>query len=159
MRPQLPAALVLAGLCACNGGLTNGPSGLSDGNGIPIGGPPGGGTDGGNDGGADGGADAGSDAGCVPLSLNTTGFIDGCVSLGNMVRGTGSVSVDPASCAAQINTGTGTVCVGTVHGAQDAFDGGCNAYNCQSPSLPGTITCITGPMSSCTILVCDAGGC
>ena len=152
MQKAAAAALMLAGFAACSG-YTRGTTGLSDGGSFIGGGT----SDAGAAGldGGDAGPDAGPDAGCAPLSLNTTGIIDTC--FGGGLATTGSVSVNTASCTAQVNT-TFTVCTGTVAGPSDAFDGGCGGYVCSGSSLPGTIVCPTGPNSSCTIVVCD-GGC
>jgi hypothetical protein len=151
MRPFFVAATALAIVCAC-GAYTPGPPTANDG-GPPIGGGLG---DGGDAGPRDGG-DAGpvSDAGCTLRALNTTSVIDNCLSQGLI---TGSLSVNPTNCSASLTAGT-LLCNGTAHGAQDAFNGACNAgyAPCTSPSLPGIITCTTGPSSSCQIVVCDAG--
>lgn len=144
MRTALVLALVAAAVSACEGKYP--PDYYNRGDAGDAGGP---------DAGDGGQADAG-DAGCVPLSLNTAGIIDGCFA--NGFSTTGSVSVNTASCTADINTGTNFVCHGDVSGAHDAFDGGCNDIPCHSQSLPGTIICNTSATTSCTIVVCD-GGC
>jgi hypothetical protein len=147
MRVAILAAFVL---CAC-AGYTHGTEASPDG-GAVIGGPSGG-NDGG-DAGTDGGPDAG-DGGCTGLSLSNAGILDNCV--GTNVAGTASVSVNPTSCAALLVSTTSTSCNGIASGPHDAFDGGCGGFQvCNSPSLPGTIVCVTGPSSSCTIVV-DGG--
>jgi hypothetical protein len=164
MRPAAPAAVPLAALIACAGGYSSGTFHPDDGGGIPPGGGSVGdaGYDAGHDGGSDAGADGGPDAGCTALALSAgnAGIVDSCISPPTAVVGAGSVSVNTTACTVLINTGTATgQCTGAVAGAHDAFDGGCGGYNqCSSNSLPGNIYCVTGPMSSCTILVCD-GGC
>jgi hypothetical protein len=158
MRPTFAAVAALAIVCAC-GAYTGGPT--SPGGGLPIGG---GTTDAGGAGSSDGGdggiADAG-DGGCTALTLSpgNAGILDGCIS-SLPTTGVGSVSVNTASCTVIINMTTGTGgCTGSVRGSLDAFDGGCGGNNqCYSTSLPGNIICITGPSSSCQILICD-GGC
>jgi hypothetical protein len=156
MRPTLVAVAALAIVCAC-GAYTGGITTTNDG-GPPIGG---GLLDGGDAGPRDGGGDAGptSDAGCTPLTLGNAGILDGCISSLPTV-GSGSVSVNPATCTVMITMTTGTSqCTGPVHGPRDAFDGGCGGYTqCSSSSLPGNIICVVGTTGSCTISVCD-GGC
>jgi len=111
------------------------------------------GRDAGTDAGTDGGTDAGQDGGCTALSLNTTSIFDDCFL---HIAATGSVSVDPSNCIANINTGTGYFCTGRAAGPHDAFDGGCSNFACISSSLPGTILCVTGATTSCSIIV-DGG--
>jgi hypothetical protein len=147
MRPILAAALALA--CAC-AGYTRGEPLQGDGGGIPVGG---GGSDGGSDAGDAGtdGGDAGSDAGCNGAAFGATGnpAFDGCFGFGTQ---TAFVSLN--GCNVTISFGTTQICTGAISGAQDAFDGGCQALACNSPSLPGRITCATG----CQVNICDAGG-
>jgi len=98
-------------------------------------------------------ASGGTDAGCTALSLNTTSIFDDCFL---HIAATGSVSVDPSNCIVNINTGTGYFCTGRAAGPHDAFDGGCSNFACISSSLPGTILCVTGATTSCSIIV-DGG--
>ncbi len=157
MRPSFATAAALALVCAC-GGYSGGPT-SPGGGGPPIGG---GTVDAGDAGPRDGGggADAG-DGGCAALTISpgNAGILDGCISSLPTV-GTGSVSVNTATCTVIINMTTGTGgCTGTVRGSRDAFDGGCGGYNqCYSSSLPGNIICVIGTTGSCSISVCD-GGC
>jgi len=145
------AILAVFALCAC-AGFTQGNEQLKF-----DGGP--GATNPGNspdasDAGIDGGADAGQDAGCTALMLSAAGVIDNCI--GTDVLGTASVNVTVPSCSVSITSTTGTACNGFADGGHDAFDGGCNSMPCTSASLPGTIVCVSGAMSSCTIVV-DGG--
>ena len=148
MRLALLAGLAL---CAC-AGYTHGDERFSyDGGPSASGGTDAG--DAGTDAGTDAGADAGTDAGCTALSLNTTSIFDDCFL---HIAATGSVSVDPSNCIVNINTGTGYFCTGRAAGPHDAFDGGCSNFACISSSLPGTILCVTGATTSCSIIV-DGG--
>src|ERR1041384_5386111 len=147
MRPLLVAALAL--VCACAGGYTQGAVLPSDGGGPPIGFVTGdaGSADAG-DAGTDGG-DAGQDAGCVEV-FDTHGYpsVDNCLGFA-----TTTAFITSAGCDAGTSFGTTLACKGEISGAQDAFDGGCNALTCSAPSLPGRITCSNG----CQINICNTG--
>jgi hypothetical protein len=148
MRFAILAAVVLSA-CA---GYTPGTESMTDSGPGRVGGPDGG--DGGTDAGTDGGLDGG-DGGCTARSMSNAGILDNCI--GTNVVGTASVSVNATNCAALITSTTGDSCNGVAAGPNDAFDGGCGGFqSCSSTSLPGTIVCITGPSSSCTIVV-DGG--
>ena len=111
------------------------------------------GLDAGTDGGSDAGTDGGFDGGCVHGSYNGT-LIDGCDG-----TGTRTVLVQELDCNVQLYVDRILTCSGTLGGPTDAFDGGCGARTCTSPSLPGTLTC-TDSSGSCSLTVCGAdGGC
>jgi hypothetical protein len=152
MRPFFVAATALAIVCAC-GAYTPGVTTANDG-GPPIGGGLGDGGDGGLADGGDGGP--ASDAGCTALTLSGVPAVDGC--FGNApTTATGTVNTVNCTIDIALTTSTGP-CRGSVSGARDAFDGGCQGafYTCTSPSLPGILTCKYGT-TVCYITICDAG--
>jgi hypothetical protein len=159
-RVALAVAVVLAGCWAC-APATHGSPFVPGDSGIPIGGGGSDAGDGGSDAG-DGGSDAGdggSDAGgpsCVALTLAGVPAIDGCQG---SVLTSATGTVDTGSCTIDISLSTATTpCLGSVSGASDAFDGGCegSTFRCTSTSLPGTLDCVFGG-SLCSIKICDAG--
>ncbi len=168
MRTAIAAAIAGAALCGGCVGYSKSDNTVyvSDAAIPPVG--VGGGDDGGaagqTDAGADAGMDAGTDAGCVTLSLSGLGAIDGCLN-GQVATASISVtapnSVTAPGCSTIISMTTGTSpCVGTASGASDSFAGSCAGRpNCTSTSLPGIIYCVTGPGTSCAILICDGGAC
>lgn len=147
MRHAILAAALVLSACA---GYTPGTEAPYDG-GSAISGT--GGPDAG-DGGPDGGLDGG-DGGCTARSISNAGIVDNCI--GTNVAGTASVSVSVPGCATLITSTTSDSCNGIAIGPNDAFDGGCGGFQkCSSTSLPGTIYCVTGPGTFCTIVV-DGG--
>lgn len=162
MRHAFVAALVIAIACAC-GGFTSGGGGLEvpDGGGGNVTPPPDAG-----DGGSDAGADAG-DSGTITCAA--TGFpnpqvLSSCDSSGILVSA--QLVFNASLCTVSISfPNAASPCTGAIHGATDAFDGGCagdGLTNCTSTSLPGNIVCpnLNGT-GTCNIKVCslDAGGC
>jgi hypothetical protein len=163
MRHAFVAALVIAIACAC-GGFTSGGGGLEvpdSGGGIVT--PPPDAGDAGSDAGADAG-DSGTNVTCAATGFPNPQVLSGCDSSGVLVSP--QIVFNQNLCTVSITfPNAASPCTGSIHGANDAFDGGCagdGLTNCTATSLPGTIVCpnLNG-VGTCNIKVCslDAGGC
>jgi hypothetical protein len=157
-RNLIAPGVCLALFAACGVGYTKGPV-SPPGDGGPIGITPSdaGSSDAGDAGLADGGDAGARDGGCAP---GFQGFAkDFCFSSFPPVENV-NVAVNPATCTVSFSL-SGLTCTGSVAGAGNQFDGGCNSYACSSTSLPGNIACATTPTTSCSITICLApdGGC
>jgi hypothetical protein len=156
MRSAIPSALALSLVAACmsnTGGAIQAPcSGpnCTVGNTGPLDG-----GDGGPDGG-DGG-DAGPDGGDAGPCKSFTGMAkDFCRSGAQQ-----TFALLASGCDGTLYFDNTPYCTGVLD-AGNAFDGGCNeggvnTLACGAPALPGTITCQTGPGTTCAIVVCGAG--
>ena len=149
MRNVFSAAVVL-GFFAC-AGYTNGPSSTIGG--VPIGQP------GGPDASDAGDAGDGGDAGDAGLVYNGGCGADFNTQASDLCFGGGLQIATGLHSACQINIYLAQTlrCSGTIDVRNGSFDGGCGAFACAAPGLPGTIVCQTGVGSTCQITMCRAG--
>ena len=145
---------VVVGFLACVG-MTDGPTANLNGDGGGFVSPV---VDGGDAGDAGDGGDAG-DAGDAGLVYDGGCGADFNTQASDLCFGGGLQIATGLHSACQINIYLAQTlrCSGTIDVRNGSFDGGCGAFACAAPGLPGTIVCQAGVGSTCQITMCRAG--